>query len=277
MIIAVANAVNGGTGTGTGTGGGGGGRTAPVFQLLLRPFDRTPKAYSFGFTSQGTFPFSLFIGETEYVINSASDTVTGSLFDLGVPVDVSVSYGARFQLSSGIGGSFGINKIFRFDNLIFGVDAVSPIEDRDFSAVTTIPARILSDLTGSFLSAQGLPSNIGLWEVEGVTNFNRMFDNVPEAVLSDAFGQWTFGDSADIGGLTFENISDADLASCLVQWESNPNQGSSVDMSQFPFGDLRSGAMPTLSESTYPAAKAAYDNLIANNNWSFGSSIIWVP
>ena len=98
--------------------------------------------------------------------------------------------------------------------------------------------------------------------------------------MSDAFGQWTFGDSAAIGELTFENISNADLESCLVQWESNPNQGTGVDVSQFPFErDQRGsgGVSRTLSESTYPAAKVAYDNLIANNSWSFGTSINWVP
>tara|TARA_R100000951_G_scaffold14936_1_gene11701 strand:+ start:529 stop:1365 length:837 start_codon:yes stop_codon:yes gene_type:complete len=278
MFIAVGNSINGGAGIGTGTGGGGG-RMAPVFQVLLSPTDRVPKSYQLGFTSQSVFPFSVFIGETEYVINSTADTVSGSLTQVGVPVEVSVSSGAKFQLSSGKGGSFNINKIFRFDNLIFGVNAVNPIEDKDFSGVTTLPAQFLSDLTDSFVLAQGLPSNIGLWKVDGVTNFRQMFDGVSAAVLSDAFGQWTFGDSAVIGTVTFVNISDADLESCLVQWEANPNQGSSVDLTGKPFGrDPRGGGGPrTLSETTYPAAKAAYDNLIANNSWSFGNSINWVP
>ena len=280
MFIAVGNSINGGAGTGTGSGGGGSNRTAPVFQFSLRPIDKVPKSYRLGFTSQSVFPFSVFIGETEYVINSTADTVSGQLTQLGVPVEASVSFGAKFQLDFGrVGGSFGINKIFRFDNLIVGFNAfaVSAIEDKDYSGVTTLPAQILSNLSSCFSGATGLPSNIGIWKVDGVTDFTSMFSDVLATAMSDAFGQWTFGDSAIIGGVTFENISDADLASCLVQWEAN--QGSSVDLTGLPFGrDPRSGGAPrTLSETTYPSAKAAYDNLITNNSWSFGTSINWVP
>jgi len=275
MFIAIADSVNGGSGQGTGSGGGN--RTAPVFQFLLRPIDRVPKSYQLEFTSQSVFPFSVFIGETEYVINSPADTVSGQLTQVGVPVEASVSFGAKFQFLGGKVGSSGINKIFRFDNLIVGSNTFSEIEDKDFSGVTTLPAQILDDLTNCFLGATGLPSNIGLWKVDGVTNFSGMFSDVLATAMSDAFGQWTFGDSAIIGGVTFENISDADLASCLVQWEAN--QGSSVDLTGLPFGrDTRGGGAPrTLSETTYPSAKAAYDNLIANNSWSFGTSINWVP
>lgn len=278
MFIAIADSVNGGTGQGTG-GGGGGNRTAPVFQFLLRPFDFSPKSYQLGFTSESQFPFSVFIGETEYVINSTADTVSGQLTQLGVPVEASLSFGARVELSWGKGGSSSVNKIFRFDNLIVGFDAFGNIEDKDFSGVTTLPARILDNLSFCFTVATGLPSNIGLWDVSNVLTFNGMFLGVPESAMSDAFGQWTFGDSAIIGAATFENISDADLESCLVQWDANPNQGSSVDLTGLPFGrDPRGGGSPrTLSETTYPAAKAAYDNLIANNSWSFGNSINWVP
>lgn len=276
MFIAVGNSINGGAGTGTGSGGGGSNRTAPVFQFLRRPIDRVPKFYQLTFTSQSVFPFSVFIGETEYVINSTADTVSGQLTG-GETVEASVSFGAKFQLDFGRGNSVGINKIFRFDNLIVGSNTFSEIEDKDFSGVTTLPAQILSNLLGCFFQATGLPSNIGLWKVDGVTNFSGMFSGVLATAMSDAFGQWTFGDSAIIGGVTFENISDADLASCLVQWEAN--QGSSVDLAGLPFGrDPRGGGAPrTLSETTYPSAKAAYDNLISNNSWSFGTSINWVP
>ena len=98
--------------------------------------------------------------------------------------------------------------------------------------------------------------------------------------MSDAFGQWTFGDSANIGAQAFMNISDDDLASCLVQWEANANQGSSVDLSGLPFGDGSggSGAPRDLDGATYPDAKAAYDNLIANNSWNLmrERSIDWL-
>ncbi len=278
MFIAIADSVNGGSGQGTGSGGGGNG-TATVLQFLLRPEDRTPKVYQLAFTSESQFPFSVFIGETEYVINSTADTVSGQLIQVGVPVEASVSFGAQFQLASGRGGTFGVNKIFRFDNLIVGSNAFSEVEDTAFSGVTTLPARILDDLSFCFSSATGLPSNIGLWDVSNVVDFRGMFKNIPESAMSDAFGQWTFGDMADFGGQTFEYISDADLASCLVQWETNANQGSSVNFSSFPFGsDPRGGAaVRDLSETTYPDAKAAYDNLIANNSWNFGTSINWLP
>lgn len=278
MFIAIADSVNGGSGQGTGSGGGGNG-TATVLQFLLRPEDRTPKVYQLAFTSESQFPFSVFIGETEYVINSTADIVSGQITQVGVPVEASVSFGAQFQLAFSISGTFGVNKIFRFDNLIVGRDAFRRTEDKDYSGVTTLPARILDDLISCFIFATGLPSNIGLWDVSNVVNFSSMFNEVPESAMSDAFGQWTFGDSANIGGQTFEYISDADLASCLVQWETNANQGSSVNFSSFPFGsDPRGGAaVRDLSETTYPDAKAAYDNLIANNSWNFGTSINWLP
>jgi len=277
MFIAIADSVNGGSGQGTGSGGGN--RMAPVFQFLLRPIDRVPKFWQLGFTSESEFPFSVFIGETEYVINSTADTVSGQITQVGVPVEASVSFGAKFQLNPNKGGTDGINKILRFDNLIVGRNTFYLVEDRDYSGVTTLPARILDDLTFCFFTATGLPSNIGLWDVSNVLMFNGMFNDVPESAMSDAFGQWTFGDSANIGAQTFENISDADLASCLVQWEANANQGSIVDFSFYPFGpDPRGGSgVRDLSETTYPAAKAAYDNLIANNSWNFGSSINWLP
>ena len=278
MFIAVGNSINGGAGTGTGSGGGGSNRTAPVFQFLLRPIDIAPKTYRLAFTSQSVFPFSVFIGETEYVINSIADTVSGQISQLGEIVEASVSFGSKFGLSYGRGRTSGVNKILRFDNLIVGNEAFAEIEDKDFSGVTTLPAQILSNLADCFSDATGLPSNIGLWKVDGVTDFSGMFSGVPTNAMSDAFGQWTFGDSVFIGGAAFENISDADLESCLVQWEANPNQGSSVNLTLDPFArDPRGGGAPrTLSETTYPSAKAAYDNLIANNSWSFGSSINWV-
>ena len=93
MFIAVGNSINGGAGTGTGSGGGGSNRTAPVFQFSLRPIDKVPKSYQLGFTSQSVFPFSVFIGETEYVINSTADIVSGQTSQIGVPVEASVSFG----------------------------------------------------------------------------------------------------------------------------------------------------------------------------------------
>jgi len=278
MFIAIADSVNGGSGQGTGGGGGGGNRTAPVFQFLLRPQERPPKNYALGFTGESQFPFSVFIGGTEYVINSTLDRVTGQLTQGGAPVEASLSFGARVQLAAGKGGAFNVNKILRFDNLIVGLNAFAFIENKDFSGVTTLPARILSDLSFCFSGATGLPSNIGLWDVSNVLDFEGMFLGVPESAMSDAFGQWTFGTMVVIGARTFMNISDDDLASCLVQWEANANQGSNVDLSGLPFASdpFGNGAPRDLSETTYPAAKAAYDNLIANNSWTFGSSINWL-
>jgi len=252
MFIAVGNSINGGAGTGTGSGGGGSNRTAPVFQLLVSPTDRVPKFYQLSFTSQSVFPFSVFIGETEYVINSTADIVSGQTSQLGVPVEASVSFGAKFQLGFGRGGSANINKIFRFDNLIVGRDAFDDVEDRDYSGVTTLPARILDDLSFCFSSATGLPSNIGLWDVSNVVDFLGMFNGVPESAMSDA-----------------------NVALCLEGWDS-VGQGTSVDATDM-FGTVVSGGGPrTLSESTYPNAKTAYDNLIANNSWDFTGSFNWI-
>ena len=276
MFIAIGDSVNGGTGTGTG-GGGGTSRTAPIFQYKLRPEDRIPKTTRFVFTSLSTFPFEVYIGDDTYVINSSADTIAVNVTDPN-PTDVSLSVGAKVEIDWSRGGSFGINKVLRIDNLIVGGSEFINYEDRDFSDISTLPAEISSSLIGCFSGATGLPSNIGLWKVDGVTLFNDMFAGVPESVMSDTFGQWKFGDGADFGASSFPNLSDADLASCLVQWEANANQGINVDAAGRPFGsDPRGGgAIRDLDETVYPAAKTAYDNLIANSNWDFGDSINWV-
>ena len=277
MFIAIANSVNGSTGTGTGAGGGGDApRTAPVFQYKLRPEDRVPKTTRFVFQSLSTFPFEVYIGDDTYVINSSADTIDVNVTDPN-PTDVSLSVGAEVKLSWARGGSFGINNVLRLDNFKVGTVEFIYYEDRDFSGISTLPFEILSDLTSCFSGATGLPSNIGLWKVNGVTLFNKMFAGVPESVMSDTFGQWQFGDGADLGASSFPNLSDADLASCLVQWEANANQGINVDAAGLPFGsDPRgAGAIRDLDETVYPNAKTAYDNLIANSNWDFGTSINW--
>lgn len=272
MFIAIGDSVNGGTGTGTG-GGGGTARTAPVFQYKLRFEDRIPKQVRFAFASLSTFPFEVYIGDDTYVINSSADTIDLNVTDTN-PTDVSLSVGAEVKLSWGRGGSTGINKVLRLDNLKVGIVEFVNYEDRDFSDISTLPFEILSDLSSCFSGATGLPSNIGLWKVDGVTLFESMFNGVPTAAMSDTFGQWKFGDGADFGTSSFESISDADLASCLVQWEANANQGINVNAARLPFG---SGDVRDLDEALYPAAKTAYDNLIANSNWDFGNSINWGP
>mgnify|MGYP000070495568 FL=1 len=277
MFIAIANSVNGSTGTGAGGGGGDTPRTAPVFQYKLRPEDRVPKNVRFAFQSLSTFPFEVYIGDDTYVINSSADTIDVNVTDPN-PTDVSLSVGAEVKLSWARGGSFGINNVLRLDNFKVGTVEFIYYEDRDFSGISTLPFEILSDLTSCFSGATGLPSNIGLWKVNGVTLFNKMFAGVPESVMSDTFGQWQFGDGADLGASSFPNLSDADLASCLVQWEANASQGINVDAAGLPFGsDPRGGgAKRDLDETVYPNAKTAYDNLITNSNWDFGTSINWV-
>jgi len=106
--------------------------------------------------------------------------------------------------------------------------------------------------------------------VSGVTNMRLMFVNA--SAFDQNLGPWTFADNANIP-LMFSGsgMSDANVALCLEGWDK-VGQGTGVNASDM-FGD---GTPRTLSESTYPDAKAAYDNLISTYSWDFTDSFNWV-
>jgi len=273
MIIAISNAVNGGSGTGEGSGGN---RQGPVvFEWSLSPSDRIPKTIGFEAESSSVFPFTVFWGDgTETIV-----TGTG-------PVSLSYSspsgsYEARFSPGAVVAPTvfIGVDEFLSFSNIVVGDNTFEGSES-GFSSVTNLPSSILSTLDSTFLfgrapSNYALPTNIGFWDVSNVVSFNSTFYNNPG--VDDSFGQWTFSDSASIGPFTFNLMSNDDVSSCLVQWEANGSQGSNVLLqstwSDDPGGGSRNPRQ--ISESAYPLGKAAYDNLISNYGWSDSGAIIW--
>ena len=130
----------------------------------------------------------------------------------------------------------------------------------------------VSDVTNMriiFNNARAFNQDISGWDVSKVTNMQGAFGNA--TVFDQNLGAWTFKDSCIISGI-FNNsgMSDANVALCLEGWDS-VGQGTSVDAT-----DMFGLTPRTLSESTYPNAKTAYDNLIANNSWDFTGSFNWV-
>lgn len=65
-------------------------------------------------------------------------------------------------------------------------------------------------------------------------------------------------------------MSDANVALCLEGWDK-VGQGTGVNAT-----DMFGVTARTLSESTYPDAKVAYDNLISTYSWDFTGSFNWV-
>ena len=273
MWIAVGNSVNGETGEGTGTGGGGR-LSAPSFEWSLAPLDRIPKTIGINVGASSTFPFTIYWGEgTETVVTSAGNYEIRVSAPLGI-FEIRFSAGA----SVAVEGISGINDVLSLSNIIVGTSTFESYTGQ-FSS-TNLPKEISTTLTNTFRTARApgqtyLPSNLSSWDVSNVTTFQETFFNNP-AVTDSHVGPWTFGDGAVIGDDTFSLMSDAEVASCLVQWNSNPNQGSNVELLS-SFSNSSGGPSPrTLSQSTYPAAKTAYDNLLSTYSWTDTDAINWV-
>ena len=160
-----------------------------------------------------------------------------------------------------VSGVTNLNSAF-MDSLLFD----SPLSNWDVSGVTSMGL--------VFQGATSFNQDISSWDVSNSGFLSSMFFNATS--FDQNLGAWTFKDSCIIGFI-FNNsgMSDANVALCLEGWDS-VGQGTSVNATDM-FGTTLSGGGPrTLSESTYPNAKTAYDNLIANNSWDFTNAFNWV-
>jgi len=172
------------------------------------------------------------------------------------------------------------------------LSSVSAINSWDVSGVTNLGSAFFNSLLfnqplsnwvvsgvtlsmGSmFQGATSFNQDISSWDVSNAGFVGSMFFGASS--FDQDLGAWTFKDSCIINFI-FNNsgMSDANVALCLEGWDS-VGQGTSVDATDM-FGTVVSGGGPrTLSESTYPNAKTAYDNLIANNSWDFTGSFNWI-
>ena len=246
-----------------------------TFRWSLSASESAPKTIQFGVGASSTFPFTIYWGEgTETVVTGAGQKQISYSGPVG-SFEIRFSAGARVALTE-IGN---IDDVASLSNIIVG-DGSFEYYEKLFS-VTNLPASISTTLNNTFgfgriPANNSLPTNIGSWDVSGVTSFDKTFYQNP--AVDDSFGQWTFGNSATVGPFTFNLMSNADISSCLVQWEANSNQGSAITLSETWSDDPGGGSRNPrqLSETEYPLGKAAYDNLISNYSWSDSGSIIWI-
>ena len=125
---------------------------------------------------------------------------------------------------------------------------------------------LVENMSIMFRNASVFNQDISGWDVSSVNTMTTMFDSA--SAFDQNLGAWQFKNNLNASNFfQGSGISDANLALCLEGWDS-VGQGTGVNMTNM--------VVRTLSESTYPNAKAAYDNLIATYSWNFTNSITWV-
>lgn len=130
----------------------------------------------------------------------------------------------------------------------------------------------ITDMEGMFNGAAAFNQDISGWDVSNVTNMDGMFNASP---FDKDLGNWNLISGAGTTSMTQwwgPSMSDASLVGCMIGWNNNPNT---------PTGISWSGTPITISFGTYPAGKAAYDNLVlatgsGGKGWSI-SGITWTP
>ena len=132
----------------------------------------------------------------------------------------------------------------------------------------------VTEMYGLFWFCQQFNQDISGWNVSNVTDMELMFVSCNS--FDQNLGPWTFADNARITQMfALVGMSDANVALTFEGWD-RVGQGTGVNASIL-FGNGFAGSQPrTLSESTYPDAKTAYDNLISTYSWDLTNSVNWV-
>lgn len=128
------------------------------------------------------------------------------------------------------------------------------------------------------IGAPVAPDTSSGWDVSGADNLVNMLFFATN--FNQDLNPWIFQTGANISQMCFQSgMSDANIAASLVGWD-NPSQGTGVNASGWCAS--QPGTTPrTLAIATYPAAKTAYDNLIApvgsgGKGWDMTGAITWV-
>ena len=128
------------------------------------------------------------------------------------------------------------------------------------------------------IGAPVAPDTSSGWDVSGADNLVNMLFFATN--FNQDLSPWIFQTGANISQMCFQSgMSDANIAASLVGWD-NPSQGTGVNASGWCAS--QPGTTPrTLAIATYPAAKTAYDNLIApvgsgGKGWDMTGAITWV-
>lgn len=204
-------------------------------------------------------------------------------------------------------GTFANARVFNQDISGWDVSNVTTMENLFFFAevfnqdISGWNVSSVTNMNQMFTDAQAFNQDIGGWNISNVTTMRRAFANAivfnqdisgwdvssvtnMESMLSGAtvfnqdLGAWTFENNANIKHIFSDSgMSDANVALCLEGWDS-VGQGTNVDAAyMFQATPFTNPPTPrTLSQSTYPNAKTAYDNLISTYSWDFTGSFNWV-
>lgn len=162
-------------------------------------------------------------------------------------------------------------------SLTSAADAFSDTDvDADLSSWDVSNVTNFDNAFSHALNFQGI--GVDGWDVSSADSLIGMFLN--STLFAADISGWTFKNGAKISNLIKDctSITDAEVALYLEGWDSNPNQGTGLIALEWC---KISNAPRTLSESTYPNAKTAYDNLkdsVANGGkgWIMLLDITWV-
>lgn len=152
-----------------------------------------------------------------------------------------------------------------------GVGGVNLGLDKWNTGSATSMERMFGSFSGSPNTVFNHP--LGSWDVSNVVNMQAMFSN--NSAFDQDLSSWNLSSLQFAQGMFHDApISDANIENCLVGWNNNPNTNTGVSASGM-FGNR------SISESSFPNAKAAYDNLAApvssgGKGWDLTNAITWV-
>ena len=142
--------------------------------------------------------------------------------------------------------------------------------NQDISAIDTSGVQVFSDM---FQGASAFDQDISGWNTSSAFNLNSMFRDASS--FDQNLGSWDLSSLSFCNGMfNGSNISDSNIQSVLVGWNNNPNTNTGVSAISL-FG------VKSLSQSAYPSAKAAYDNLVLSvgsggKGWTI-TDLTWAP
>lgn len=128
----------------------------------------------------------------------------------------------------------------------------------------------------TFRRAFAFNGDLSSWNVSSADTLTQMLYNATS--WNQNIGSWQFKTGAIASSLCYASaISDANVAACLTGWDAVVGQGDNVQLTSWCA--VVSGPR-TLAIASYPAAKTAYDNLIAptpgGRGWDMTGAITWV-
>lgn len=156
----------------------------------------------------------------------------------------------------------------------FNCGAASGVSSTNISGWNT---SLVDTFQDCFRQANSFNNDISTWDVSGASSLNSMFHT--NTAFNQNLGTWKFQTGAIASSLLYgaSAFTDANVAACLTGWDAVVGQGDNVQMASW----CASTSGPrSLAIATYPAAKTAYDNLIAptpgGRGWDMTGAITWV-